>query len=179
MGLLTVTSAPASLRRPPRGPRREDSRQWFSSLLLQQSSIPVLQPGCSADVSVLSCLSSAALVVKQAAEQQLQKYWWVPQQWPICPPTPRGRQCLPFSCSHPSIGKLLSRAVPGSAAPSHHATLSEEPHFHPKTRRFRVHMTPSPHLLLPPKPSSDHEWAQPSVSQRLMACTVRLFLQPV
>ena len=85
----------------------------------------------------------------------------------------------PFSCSHPSIGKLLSRAVPGSAAPSHHARLSEEPHFHPKTRRFRVHMTPSPHLLLPPEPSSDHEWAQPSVSQRLMACAVGLFSQPV
>ena len=56
MGLLTVTTTPASLSCPPRGPRREDSCQWSSSLLLQQSSISVLQPGSSADASVLSRL---------------------------------------------------------------------------------------------------------------------------
>lgn len=58
---------------------------------------------------------SMALVGQQAVPQPLQKCRLVPLPRPTCPPTPPGCQGLPLSCFHSLVGKLLPRAVPGSA----------------------------------------------------------------
>lgn len=82
----------------------------------------------------------------------------VPQQWPTCPPTPRGCQCRPLSCSHSLIGKLLPKAVPGSAAPPYCPRLLQQLYHHPKTHRVRAPIAASPTLCCHRKSLSSREW---------------------